>query len=558
MSKKAQIEQYLKETFFPMIPKLETGQAQGWSEVQHEKNRLSRSLSALAIASLADVEPAEAAYSIINGFDDNGIDAIHFDRANHILWIVQAKAGNAPNMGENKKFCDGIRDLIAQRFEKFRVESFTRLQPDVESALEQPGKIIGCNIYLEGSLGSHAIADLENLKQELNQFTERFDWRDLNVNEIHHWLTQKQAIQPIDIKLILENWHRLSEPRRAFYGLVKAQDLAELYQEYGKQLFQKNIRYYLGAEAVNQDIATTIRKNPTELFYLNNGLTITCSEVCLPSGYKQESSCFTLKGFSIVNGAQTVGTIANVFRENQSVSAEAKLLVTIIEVGDSSELGASITKARNTQNAVKDLYFAALDPNQERLRQECMVSGVVYHYRPSAERGQDDISIEEAAIALACFSDNSQLVVVAKQDISQLYQQYYEQLFNDRLLGLTVCRYVKIYQYLDAILAASERAEVGRRKAFYRHGRYFISNIFARCHRRLLNTAEINLANEDQETISRSGLEIAELIYGVLKSRFLTEERGCLAIFRNLGDVRDLTGAVMQALSRQNWLNGGE
>ena len=73
-----------------------------------------------------------------------------------------------------------------------------------------------------------------------------------------------------------------------------------------------------------------------------------------------------------MNGAQTVGAIASVYQASGSISADAKLLVTIIEVGTAVDsIGVKITKARNTQNAVRDVYFAALDSNQERLRQEC-------------------------------------------------------------------------------------------------------------------------------------------------------------------------------------------
>ncbi len=52
--KKAQIEALLKERYFPMILELEAN----WTPEQHEKNRLSRSLAALAIEKLADLAPA--------------------------------------------------------------------------------------------------------------------------------------------------------------------------------------------------------------------------------------------------------------------------------------------------------------------------------------------------------------------------------------------------------------------------------------------------------------------------------------------------------------------
>jgi hypothetical protein len=548
IAKMTQVIEVLKRDYFQMIPELD----RNWTAVQHEKNRLSRSLAAFAIANLAGIDFAQAAYSIINGENDNGVDAIYFDRSQKFLWLVQAKAGNAPNMGDNKKFCDGIRDLIERRFEKFN-QGFARLQTDVEAALNINGlKIVGCNVYLEGDLGSHVVNDLDQLKEELNRFSPRFEWRDLNIEQTHSWLTAKQAISPVDVELTLENWHCLEQPRKAFYGLVKTSDLAVLYQQHDKRLFEKNIRYYLGTEDVNSAIAETVRDQPSELFYLNNGLTITCSKVDLPSGHNQKSTKFTLQGFSVVNGAQTVGAIASVYSANSAISADAKLLVTIIEVGTATDgIGVKITGARNTQNAVRDVYFAALDPNQERLRQECMVSGVVYHYRPSADRGQDDITIEQAAIALACFSGDLKIVVAAKREVSQLYKRehYYSTLFSDRLSGVTLCRYVRIFTYLDGIFAASERAATGRQKMFYRHGRFFILDILSRQNKGLLNKSEIDLSDVDKSELSRIGLELAEFIYAHAESQFASDNKNYLSIFKNLTDVNPLMSSVMTSLN---------
>jgi hypothetical protein len=548
IAKKTQVIEVLKRDYFPMIPEI----VRNWSAEQHEKNRLSRSLAAFAISNLADVTPAQGANSIINGENDNGIDAIYFDRSQKFLWLVQAKAGNAPNMGDNKKFCDGIRDLIERRFDKFN-QGFARLQPDVEAALDTNGlKVVGCNVYLQGDLGSHVVNDLNQLKEELNRFASRFEWRDLNIEQTHNWLTAKQAIAPVDVELTLENWHCLEQPRKAFYGLVKASELAGLYQQHDKRLFEKNIRYYLGNEDVNSAIAETVREQPAELFYLNNGLTITCSKVDLPSGHNQKSTKFTLQGFSVVNGAQTVGAIASVYSANSAIAADAKLLVTIIEVGTETDgIGVKITGARNTQNAVRDVYFAALDPNQERLRQECMVSGVVYHYRPSADRGQDDITIEQAAIALACFSGDTNIVVAAKREVSQLYKRenYYSTLFSDRLSGVTLCRYVRIFTYLDGIFAASERAATGRQKMFYRHGRFFILDILSRRNKGLLNKSEIDLSDVDKSELSRIGLELAEFIYAHAESQFASDNKNYLSIFKSLTDVNPLMSSVMTNLN---------
>jgi hypothetical protein len=222
-----------------------------------------------------------------------------------------------------------------------------------------------------------------------------------------------------------------------------------LYQQYGKGLFEKNIRYYLGFQGVNQAIAQTVREHPEELFYLNNGLTAVCKQINLMPGAINDQGKFTLHGFSIVNGAQTVGSIAAVANTAEADLSNAKVLITLIEIGTTADnLGPQITQARNYQNFVHGLHFAALDPNQERLRRELAISGIMYHYRPSFEarhRTPQSITFEDAALSLTCFSGTTNFVVTAKKDTRQLYDRngrIYPYLFTDNLAGVRLCRAV--------------------------------------------------------------------------------------------------------------------
>lgn len=555
-AQKSQIIEVLKERYFPIILPI----PQNWTPEQHEKNRLSRSLTAFSIEKLAEVDPIRGANALMDGGNDNGIDAIYFDEPKNKLWLIQAKAGGAPDMGENKKFCDGIRDLISGRYDKFN-EMFARFEEEVEIALGTDGlMIMGCDVHLGEGLGQHAIVDLNQLKTELNRFGERFDWKDINLSAVHGWLTAEHEIASVNAKMTLEKWYGVEQPRRAFYGLVSASELATLYHEHGKALFEKNIRHYLGAYAVNVAIAETVQHRPTELFYLNNGLTAVCSAIRPIPGATYDLGQFVLEGLSVVNGAQTVGSIATVQTMTNTISPDAKLLITLIEVGNASDnLGPQITEARNTQNAVKGLHFAALDPHQERLRRELAVSGVLYFYRPSAEAvqgGPNVINVEQAAIALASLSGITRVVVAAKKDSRQIYDRkgdFYPKLFRENLTGVLLCRAVKIYEYLNGILENSEMAEANysRRRMFYRHGRLFILHILARRHRNLIEKAEKDISESDKTKLSRITLELAELIYTVAEVKF-QQVIGYLSIFRNTRDAEMLASDIMLRLEQQD------
>jgi len=545
-----QVETTLKARYFGIVAALPGNHDAG----QQESNRLSRSLAAFAIEKLACVAPVDAAAAVTDGGNDNGIDAVHFDRLKNRLWVVQAKIGAAANMGENKKLCDGIRDLVDRRWTKFNA-AFVRLQPDIEAALDSEGLlIIGCQVHLGTGLGTHAVDDLDKLKADLNKFFQRFDWKDYGVDGVHGWLTAEYVVHVPPITLVLEKWYGVPGPKKAFYGQVAASHLAALYGTHGKALFARNIRDFLGADGVNAAIAETATQHASDLFYLNNGLTAICTSITPLPGATNDAGSFTLQGFSIVNGAQTVGSLGSIVAAGTVLSADAKVLMTLIEIGTAADdLGPRITRARNTQNAIRGLHFAALDPQQERLRQELAVSGISYHYRPSLAAtvgGPDTFTIQQGALALACFSGTTATIVVAKKEIGQLYDSngpIYPTLFHKSLSGVHLYRYVRVYEYITNVLLTTKTAETGVRAAFFRHGRYFIMHIIARKHRPFLDTPDLVLSKEDELALSRIALDTAELVWDVAERQVY--QQGYLSVFRNGTDAEPLARAVMSEIA---------
>ena len=77
---------------------------------------LTRAYAAYSLQVIADVPEDTAANSITDGVNDNGIDAILFDKSTKILWIVQSKwkkkGEGEPESGDTLKFCIGIKKII--------------------------------------------------------------------------------------------------------------------------------------------------------------------------------------------------------------------------------------------------------------------------------------------------------------------------------------------------------------------------------------------------------------------------------------------------------------
>jgi hypothetical protein len=395
--------------------------------------------------------------------------------------------------------------LQARRFGEFNA-AFQRRLDEIEDAIDCAGvQMLLVLAFLGDNLGPHVTNDNNALKAELNVISSRMDWRMAGIPTIYGWLVAEQTPQSVSASVVLHNWAVITAPRKAVYGQITAATLAQLVVDKGKALFERNIRHYLGSVGVNTAIEETVRRRPGDFFYLNNGITAVVQTLTQAGGTPAQCT-FGLRNVSIVNGAQTAGAIANAAAAGH-VSPDARVLITIIEIGaGGDDIGLSITRARNHQNVVRGVDFAALDPNQERLRQEMAVAGITYHYRPSAEaraRRDDAFTLEEAAVALACLSlpvvTNEQLramrqqgqrpqsaieyVVAAKKEIGRLWEQdgvIYGQLFPATLTGLRVCRVVRIYRFIDQILAATERSNTGyHRRMYFRHGRYFIMALSA-------------------------------------------------------------------------------
>jgi hypothetical protein len=572
----AQVETALRQRFLPLVPRVEYPERTNWTEEQHDTDRLSRSLAAYALVGLAEIDDVTAAAAVTDGKNDGRIDALFFDQPRNRLILVQSKfkrSGTAPSQDEVLKTINGIGALLERRFNEFNVHFQSRLD-EIEAALDTPGVAVDVSLaYLGENLGPHVTNDMNAFQSEMNKLSERVKWCAHGLSNVYDWLVAEQTPSAVSASFTLENWSPITSPRKAVYGQISAASLAQLVIDKGKDLFQRNIRHYLGSVGVNTAIEETVRRRPGDFFYLNNGLTAVAETITQAQG--TPARCvFGLTNVSIVNGAQTAGAIANAAIAGE-ISPDAKVLVTIIEIGKGlDDIGLRITKARNHQNAIRGVDFAALDPAQERLRQELALVGVTYHYRPSAEartRREDAFTLEEAALAMACLSQRIitsaeiqamrtrgqrvqsavDSVVAAKKEVSRLWDQngtMYGSLFPASLSGLRMCRAVRLFRFIDQILAASEMAETSyNRRMFFRHGRYFVMAFVAHRAAGILIRPELQLSSADQGTISRITNELAELIYAA--SAPLHGIRGYLAIFRDLTDSQPLADKVLEQLA---------
>src|SRR5688572_28539758 len=85
-------------------------------ESQRDDCLLTRGLSAFVISELSGAKDEIAAKSVVDCFGDNGIDALYFDAAERVCYLVQSKwiksGEGSLDLGSALKFKQGVHDFF--------------------------------------------------------------------------------------------------------------------------------------------------------------------------------------------------------------------------------------------------------------------------------------------------------------------------------------------------------------------------------------------------------------------------------------------------------------
>ncbi len=333
-------------------------------------------------------------------------------------------------------------------------------------------------------ISQHTKQRLDELLEEYNDSTDIVTYRIFSQREIYSAISGDS--ESINLEVELVEWGEIREPFQAYYGQVTAEAIAQWYSEYDSRLFARNLRKFKGNTEVNQSMKSTLIGDSGKFWYFNNGITVLCESVKKTriGGQNRGIGRFICEGVSVVNGAQTVGSIASTVTHGFQLAKEGRVLVRFISLENCPpDFAAEVTKATNTQNRIERRDFASLDPNQERLSQELKLDvGRIYAFKSgdTVPSPGDGCTIDEATVALACAYNKLELATEVKQAIGRLWKdikkQPYTYIFNDDLSALRLWNSVKVMRLVDntleRILSAKEISDVEQRVAI--HGNRFV------------------------------------------------------------------------------------
>lgn len=528
------------------------------SDCKEESSFYSRSLAALAVMMECGIDEYAAAACITDGYHDLGIDAIYCDEIQKKLFLVQSKWRNEGSgsitHGETLSFIDGVKKIMNFEFESGNEKIKAKI-PEINTAIRSMDFQVQMIFIHTGNqpISNYSVqsinAWLRNVNDDVNDI---LSFKEIKQSDIFKYLASGQESEISIGDVILYNWGSLDEPYKAYYGHLPAGALAEWYLRYGNRLFARNIRFYKGNTDVNSGMKKVLQEEPENFFYYNNGIKILCKKITRKAAYSGDSKigAFALEGVSLVNGAQTTGAIGAAFGECPSQVSTARVMVQLIDLSDApQEYATQVTKLSNTQNRIDSKEFAALDPEQERLRTDLLFSGISYLYKSGAEveDPEHQISIDEAIVALACLGTDISYTATAKRNVGALTDDInkppYKALFNATTNGFTLKNSVELLRCVEDYLQEHEADYQARNRLALVHGNRFITHLVMQEGKRIEKFNSVILANEELKLFANKACEVlVPKVIQAMNEKF--PDAYPAYIFKNVGRCREMEQAI--------------
>lgn len=153
----------------------------------------------------------------------------------------------------------------------------------------------------------------------------------------------------------------------SYLSVMSGKQIVDIYQEYGQQLLEQNVRTFLMFRAkVNKGLRETIESRPERFFAYNNGITGTAEDVEIV-----DDKITMLTGFQIVNGGQTTSAIYSCFKKDNidvsKINVQLKLSV-IKKKEEHSDFVSKVARYANTQNAIQSADFFSNSPFHQQFK----------------------------------------------------------------------------------------------------------------------------------------------------------------------------------------------
>mgnify|MGYP001552789658 CR=1 FL=1 len=455
-----QIEKILSRDYVPSIDDSDTYQLESDAK---RKKMLSRALAAFYLNKRHGIPIPEACAAIVDGFQDQGIDAIAIDRGEKVkIILVQSKWSDEGKGSLNQetllKLREGFTLLTSEKFDRFnqKVQSRRREISDVLNEFDVKITLAVVTMSKNQASGEYYDELQEWIREEYNDGkdpqdpsgTVFLDYR--NQSDLYVLLTDSTEEDPIDLEVEIRDWGKIDEPYKAIYGHVSGGAVAGWVEKFGDLLTKANVRSALGETGPNNAIQTTVREEPSHFWYYNNGVTILCDSFqrILAQSTDRKIGLYKFHNVKLVNGAQTANTLRLALKQTTDASlteapislggsdaemgrdepandpTDVRVMARFISLdGAPDDFDTRVTRATNTQNAIGGRDFASMDELQGQLKKALALEGFKYVVKRGEVIGHDEegCDLSDAAIALATIH-SPELATQAKREAGRLWE----------------------------------------------------------------------------------------------------------------------------------------
>jgi hypothetical protein len=435
------------------------------------------------------VDKEEVAKSSLTGKEggrggEKNIDAIYIDEKNHQCNIIQGKFHTSEGVGEKRNDILAFADLAFKPWESKSVLDtfYAKLDP---IALEKFKDVVNCVKNKKYSLNLYYVTTgkctdtiIDEARSKVRQREGTTDIFVLSSKRVLRLLRDylddiTPHIQPLKLRIVSEgviqhagSIHRFDPNTKIESWVVSAcgYDIADMYSKVGRRLFAKNIRGWLGDTDINDSISATIKKEPDNFWYYNNGVTIVCDDA--RKEQQGGEDFIVVEGAQVINGQQTTRTL----NDNERGSKNTNVLVKIIKIprdeadGDYDKLINSIVRATNWQNYISPSDLVSNDYIQVFLQKE--LRKVQYQYirkkmskaEARTDLGQGYYQIDKRVMAQAIGACLFDPVIVRKGKEGLFEDPYYKSIFNSKNVSFYLSKWWLMREVQSAARGYPERA----------------------------------------------------------------------------------------------------
>ena len=388
----------------------------------------------------------EAYECITDGYDDNGIDAIYVEN-NKTVNFFQFKfpkdekgISNGIREEEVLKLITGFQTFVAPKEEFFKLtwndlllekrEEYEKLdiyeyklwiirfsnQPINEKIINKMDAILNRYIQNTGNIVEKCLWKADNCVT-LYENNIKSIWPNFK-------LKYKKTLSPFsDEKSIINS---------SFVSLL---DIYNTFCDIQDKIYEGNVRYLNPNSKINEGIKNTILENYQNFHLLNNGITIVC-KMCNDN---TAQTYLDIKNGTIINGAQTVGTIINTLKEisqeEREIYSNSFVFVKIISCIEDEQIINDMVYTLNTQNQMRSSYTISNDTIvkkvQEKINKETEffleIKNNEFYFEKEKNSefnklAKNKIDIETFIQVYVSFYNIENLAYVAKNNKSSLFE----------------------------------------------------------------------------------------------------------------------------------------